>query len=136
MMAEGENSQQVLAELARLPIGEALGREHLGRMAGIGRVEAFPAGSCVFRQGEPARDLRVLVSGRVALTLDVPGKAPMMLTALSRGDLLGWSALQGWAAPSKWTATALRRASRRCACASRARTCARCARSTTSSASW
>jgi CRP-like cAMP-binding protein len=107
MTGAGENSQQVLAELARLPIGEVLGREHLGRMAGIGRVESFPAGACVFRQGEPALDLRVLVSGRIALTLDVPGKAPMMVTALSRGDLLGWSALQGWAAPSKWTATAM-----------------------------
>lgn len=106
-MSADENSQQLLAELARLPIGAALGAEHLARLAGIGRQESFPAGSCVFRQGEPALDLRVLVSGRVALTLEAPGKAPMMLTALSRGDLLGWSALQGWAAASKWTATAV-----------------------------
>ncbi|MFO7562364.1 MAG: cyclic nucleotide-binding domain-containing protein [Enhygromyxa sp.] len=101
------DTELVLAELAQLPIGETLGRDHLARLAQIGSIERFSAATCLFREGEPALDLRLIVSGRVSLTLEVPGRAPMIVASLSRGDLLGWSALQGWAGPSTWSASAM-----------------------------
>jgi CRP-like cAMP-binding protein len=106
----------ILAELARLPIGEAVGRSHLARVARIGAIEHFAAGACLFRQGEPALEIRFVVSGRVSLTLEVAGQPPMIVAALSDGDLLGWSALQGWSTPSTWSASAT---------ASKATTCLR-----------
>jgi CRP/FNR family transcriptional regulator, cyclic AMP receptor protein len=108
--------QLVEAELAQLPVGEAVGRDHLARMARIGAIEQFGAAACLFRQGEPALDIRVVVSGRVSLTLELPGQAPMIVAALSRGDMLGWSALQGWSSPTTWSASAT---------ASKATTCLR-----------
>jgi len=96
----------VLAELVQLPIGEVLGREHLARMARVGTIERFAAAACLFREGEAAADLRFVVSGRISLTLEIPGQAPMVVASLSRGDLLGWSVLQGWQSPSTWSASA------------------------------
>jgi CRP-like cAMP-binding protein len=117
----GAQSEVVLAELAQLPIGQVLGRDHLERVARIATLETYPAGSCVFRQGTPARTLRLVLSGRISLTLDVPGAVPMMVGALSRGDLLGWSALRGEDEPAKWTATASASKASRLLCVPRAK---------------
>lgn len=106
MQAPERDVEFVLAELVRLPIGDAVGRDHLARMARIGVIEQFSGGACLFREGEPALDIRFVLSGRVSLTLEVQGQLPMIMAALSRGDLLGWSALQGWSAASTWSASA------------------------------
>lgn len=100
------DAQLVEAELAQLPIGQAIGREYLSRLAQIGTLEQFAAATHLFRQGEPADDLRLVLSGRVSLTLELPGRPPRSIAALSRGDLLGWSALQGCASPTTWSASA------------------------------
>lgn len=109
-MQPQNDAQLVETELAQLPmgqaIGQAIGRQHLSRMAQIGALEQFPASACLFRQGEPAHDLRLVVSGRVSLTLELPGRPAKSIAALSRGDLLGWSALQDWATPTTWSASA------------------------------
>jgi CRP/FNR family cyclic AMP-dependent transcriptional regulator len=103
---QGPDTDRILAELAQLPLGELLGRDHLARMARIGVIEQFSAAACLFREGDPALDLRFIVSGRVSLTLEVPGRAPKIVASLGRGDLLGWSALHGWTSPSSWSASA------------------------------
>ncbi|MFV8750266.1 cyclic nucleotide-binding domain-containing protein [Nannocystaceae bacterium ST9] len=99
-------ADDVLAELLRLPIGEALGRGHLERLAGIGTLERHEQGSELFHEGELADTLRIVVDGRISLELSVPGRPPMILAALSRGDLLGWSALLGRGSSVAWTTTA------------------------------
>ena len=103
---QSPDTDRILAELTQLPLGEVLGRDHLARMARIGAIEQFSAAACLFREGDPALDLRFVVSGRVSLTLEVPGRSPTVVASLSRGDLLGWSALQGWSSPSTWSASA------------------------------
>ena len=93
-MTEPADPEVVLAELARLPIGEALGRDHLARLARIGRLEHHAPGACLFRKSDPNPELRLVLSGRVSLCLETPGHETLVVGALSRGDLLGWSALQ------------------------------------------
>ncbi len=100
-------SELVLAELLRLPIGEALGRGHLERLAALGQLESLAQGEELFHEGAPAQVLRIIVDGRVALELAVPGRAPLIVAALSRGDLLGWSALLGGGrGAAEWTTSA------------------------------
>jgi CRP-like cAMP-binding protein len=106
-MVEANDTQRVLAELARLPIAEAIGPEHLLAMARIGVLRDHAPADQLFRQGQPARELSVVLSGRISLTLDVPGKPPVSVAALSRGDLLGWSALLGGPTETTWSASAV-----------------------------
>jgi CRP/FNR family cyclic AMP-dependent transcriptional regulator len=97
----------VLAELLSLPVGEELRREHLERLAAIGARETYGQDVELFHEGQPTDALRIVVEGRIALELAVPGRAPKILASLSRGDLLGWSALSGRrSGKATWTATA------------------------------
>lgn len=98
-------SDVVLAELLCLPIGKELGRAHLERLAALGVVERHEQDSVLFHEHEPADVLRIIIDGRIALELAVPGRAPMIVAALSSGDLLGWSALLRRSS-AEWTATA------------------------------
>lgn len=73
-------------------------------MAPLGHIEDHPADGLLFELGEPAADLRFVLSGRVALFLQVPGGEPHVVGTVSRGDLLGWSALRDVGAT--WTLSA------------------------------
>lgn len=70
--------------------------EPLERLASLGRAVPAASGTTLFRLGDPAENLYVLLHGRVALTL------PMQIRAVQQevtvddkgpGDVLGWSAL-------------------------------------------
>lgn len=100
------DAKAVLEALLALPLGSALGERHLAQIARIGTLVDHPAETVLCERGSPAETLYVLLSGRVTLTLEVPGREAATMVALSRGDVLGWSALCGWAATSTWTMTA------------------------------
>ncbi|MEZ4451294.1 MAG: cyclic nucleotide-binding domain-containing protein [Nannocystaceae bacterium] len=100
--------------LLQLPIGDALGRDKLGRLADVGRLVDVPAGAALFTPGDLAEVLHVVLAGRVSLTLEAPGRAPTTMVALSRGDVVGWSALASGAEGTRWTMTA--RATKPCRC--------------------
>jgi signal transduction histidine kinase len=54
-------------ELRTLFLFESLDDEQLGWLAAHGRVERFPAGSAVYREGEPAESFFVLLDGALSL---------------------------------------------------------------------
>ncbi len=84
---------KVLEELQRLPIAEELGKTRLERMAGLAVLEDYAAGKLLFREGEPADDPRIIISGLVSLMVNVPHKGEMVVNTVSDGELLGFSAL-------------------------------------------
>ncbi len=84
---------RVLEELQRLPIAEELGKTRLERMAEVATLEEYPAGTLLFREGDPADDPRIIISGLIALMINVPHKGEMVVNTVSDGDLLGFSAL-------------------------------------------
>jgi CRP/FNR family transcriptional regulator, cyclic AMP receptor protein len=51
------------------------------------------AGQFLFREGEPAKDLLLLRSGRVALQSHAAQRGSVMVESVGEGDVLGWSAL-------------------------------------------
>jgi CRP-like cAMP-binding protein len=64
----------------------------------------IPAGGTIFREGAPCDLIYFVVSGRVALEMDVPARGSVRLLTVSAGELLGWSPLLGAA---EMTATAI-----------------------------
>ena len=63
------------------------------RMAAIGDVTDCPRGTIVVQEGAPCRSLGVVVSGRIALRLAVPGVGERTIITVDEGDVFGWSAL-------------------------------------------
>lgn len=89
--------------LGRTRVFERIDRARLDRLAAIARLECVPAGETIVREGREADDLRVVIDGRVTISIDLPGKLAEPVSTVSAGEILGWSALL----PQKtWQATA------------------------------
>lgn len=82
---------QVLEVLRQLRVLEGLDEEHLRQLAEIARVESFPAGTVVFREGEVASDVYLIVEGNVSLEVCAAGVGCRRILTVGEGELLGWS---------------------------------------------
>ncbi|WP_282703544.1 cyclic nucleotide-binding domain-containing protein [Streptomyces sp. CC219B] len=76
-----------------------LSAEYRGRLMGLAHEARYPAGTRLFDEGGRAGLFWIVRSGGVALDVRVPGRRPVALETLGRGELLGWS----WLSPSyRW----------------------------------
>jgi CRP-like cAMP-binding protein len=91
--------EDLLQSLGRHPFLQGLGDEHLRRLASFARGCDLPPGARIFRAGEEADALYLLLAGRVALEQHVPGQGPVLVESLRDGDLLG---LSWFFAPYEW----------------------------------
>lgn len=51
----------------------------------------FETGHFVYRQDGDANACYIILQGQVAVELSAPGRSPVTIQTLARGDLLGWS---------------------------------------------
>ncbi len=63
------------------------------RLARLGRVASYPAGTVILREGADADALGIILDGRVAVRLQVPGRGSTTILTVEPGDLIGWSAV-------------------------------------------
>jgi CRP-like cAMP-binding protein len=66
---------------------------HLEQLANIGQVCYFDAHEVVFREGETADRVDLVVSGRVALQVCAANTGSKHIVDVGPGELLGWSSL-------------------------------------------
>jgi CRP-like cAMP-binding protein len=62
-------------------------------LAGCAKNVRAAPGEFLFREGDPARFIYLIRSGRVALQSDAAGRGGLMLETLGAGEVLGWRAL-------------------------------------------
>jgi CRP-like cAMP-binding protein len=65
-------------------------RDHL---AALGTLTNIPEGTTVLREGDVCRSIGVVISGRVALRLRLPGGDDRTILTVEPGDVFGWSAV-------------------------------------------
>jgi CRP/FNR family cyclic AMP-dependent transcriptional regulator len=63
------------------------------RLSAIGEVKEYPTGTAVVQEGTACRELGVILHGRIALRLTLPGVGEQTMLTIDDGDLFGWSAL-------------------------------------------
>ena len=63
------------------------------RLGVLGRLVEIPQGSVVVREGTPCEALGIVVAGRIALRLGLPGGQDRTILTVEAGDVFGWSAL-------------------------------------------
>jgi CRP-like cAMP-binding protein len=63
------------------------------RLALLGRLVHIPEGSVVVREGMPCQALGLVISGRIALRLGLPGGEDRTILTVEAGDVFGWSAV-------------------------------------------
>lgn len=91
--------------LQNLELFAALSAEQCDRLAQPFQAMALKEDERLFAEGEPADKLYIVMEGRVALAVSMPGKRwqDSVVSTVSKGQLLGWSAL---VPNSRWQATA------------------------------
>lgn len=103
-MAGASSSDRVPIEAVRsLPVFDGLSDDLLATLVSRLRREEFAAGARALRQGEGADALYIILQGKFSLTMEIPGGQEQSLLTLTRGEVLGWSAL---VEPSTWLASA------------------------------
>lgn len=73
--------------------GSNLATDTRERLAALGAVIDIPEGSVVVQEGSPCLALGVVVSGRIALRLALPGGGDRTILTVDPGDVFGWSAV-------------------------------------------
>jgi len=63
------------------------------RLAALGELVDLPEGAAVLREGERCNTLGVVISGRIALRMHLPGGEDRSILTVHRGDVFGWSAV-------------------------------------------
>lgn len=87
-------------------LATALTEEQLDTIVGLAVERAFAQGEYLFRQDNRAGEFFIIEHGRAAIELAPPGRPPIVLQTLGRGDLVGLS----WWFPGtvwKWDARAV-----------------------------
>ena len=64
---------------------------YLSLLAGCASNEVFPAGSLLFREGDPAQAFYLIKEGRLALEIAAPGRGSIIVQTLGAGDVTGFS---------------------------------------------
>src|SRR5436305_2941818 len=72
-----------------------LGDDHIHRVIAISKQVEFPTRHIIFREDDPAKDVYVLLTGRVSLVFCAPKTGCRQLMEVGPGELLGWSPLVG-----------------------------------------
>jgi CRP-like cAMP-binding protein len=65
----------------------------LDHLASLGTLTDVPEGTTMVREGEVCRSIGVVIDGRVALRLRLPGGEDRTILTVEPGDVFGWSAV-------------------------------------------
>jgi len=85
--------------IAETPTFAGLALEYLELIAGCAWNQRVEAGTMLLREGEPAEQFHLIRHGVVALQVEAPGRAPLVIETIHEGEVVGWSWLF---APYRW----------------------------------
>jgi CRP-like cAMP-binding protein len=87
------NNENLIETLREMRFLHDLGPMHLEQLAKIGRFRDVEEGSIVFRQGDAAQHVYLVVSGNVSLEICAAGAGCKQIFTVGPGELLGWSSV-------------------------------------------
>ncbi|NQS91427.1 MAG: Crp/Fnr family transcriptional regulator [Chloroflexi bacterium] len=85
--------QDLISALESIPWFQGISKEHFDKLASISDVIEIEAGKDLFHQGDKQDYLYVIVKGRVAIEIAVPGKGRMRISTAEPTEMLGWSSV-------------------------------------------
>ena len=85
------NEPSIVETLRDLGFLSDVAEEHLQRLAESAKVVDFPTDTTIFREGEPASQIFLIVHGNVSLEICAPGVGCRRILTVSDGELLSWS---------------------------------------------
>ena len=87
------NKDSFIETLREIRFLHDIGPMHLEQIAQISRVRDFKEGDVVFRQGDAAQHIYLVVYGNVSLEICAAATGCKQILTLGPGELLGWSSV-------------------------------------------
>ncbi len=85
--------QELVSTLQTIPWFQEISQEHFDKLAGISDVIEVDAGTDLFYQGDKQDYLYIIIKGRIAIEIAVPGKGRTRISTVEPMELLGWSSV-------------------------------------------
>lgn len=89
----GEESR--IDKMRQLDFFRDYSEEHLAKLAAISQVAQFHARQQIFHEHDPAKNVYLIVRGKVSLVICSPKVGCRQIGEASEGELIGWSPLLG-----------------------------------------
>jgi CRP-like cAMP-binding protein len=88
-----EDRHEIIGLLQTIPWFQELEKTLFDKLAEICELASFEAGQYLFREGDKEDFLYIVLEGRVALEIHVPGKGKMRIYTAEPMDIVGWSSI-------------------------------------------
>jgi CRP-like cAMP-binding protein len=100
-------SPELISELQSIPWFQRLSPEHFERLAGLAQIRDVAAGEVLFREGGREDFVYIVLAGRVALDIFVPGRGRVRILTVEPMEVVGWSSVTPVVRQRLATATAV-----------------------------
>jgi len=87
------NHQELKRILQTIPWYQEISPEHFEKLAGISSLIEVDANQELFREGDPEDYLYIVIQGRVAIEMAIPGRGRMRIYTAEPMDVVGWSSV-------------------------------------------
>ena len=87
------NQQELVQALQAIPWFQVMTPEHFNKIVSIAKIFRYEPGQVIFHEGDKEDYLYVVLEGRVAIEISVPGRGRMRILTADAMDEVGWSAV-------------------------------------------
>jgi CRP/FNR family transcriptional regulator, cyclic AMP receptor protein len=87
------NQQELVQALQAIPWFQVMTPEHFNKISSIAKILKYEPGQVIFHEGDKEDYLYVVLEGRVAIEISVPGRGRMRILTADAMDEVGWSAV-------------------------------------------
>jgi CRP/FNR family cyclic AMP-dependent transcriptional regulator len=85
--------QELVDALQTIPWFQELSTEHFNKLLEIAITREYEAGQVIFHEGDKEDYLYIVLEGRVAIEMSVPGRGRMRILTAEPMDVVGWSSV-------------------------------------------
>ena len=83
--------QDLVEALQAIPWFQAMAADHFNKIVSIARFFDFEPGQVIFHEGDKEDYLYVVLEGRVAIEISLPGRGRIRILTAESMDVVGWS---------------------------------------------
>lgn len=88
-----EEKEALTHALRRVPWLTALSKAHFEKVLGLAQFVEKKAGEALFLEGDKEDYLYIVLEGRIAIEITVPGRGRVRISTIEPLDLVGWSSV-------------------------------------------
>jgi len=85
--------QELVKALQAIPWFQAMTAEHFSKIVSIAKIFSYEPGQIIFREGDKEDYMYVVLEGRVAIEISVPGHGRMRILTADPMEVVGWSSV-------------------------------------------